>query len=75
MEDEDDALCPEALLKNLKASGQKMLRGLYYSGSSTQAARKALLWERAVAQRLRKALDMAEAPPQKKFPSLRSCCW
>jgi len=41
--DEDDALCPEALLKNLKA------------------ARKALLWERAVAQRLRKALDMAEA--------------
>ncbi|CAE7896890.1 unnamed protein product [Symbiodinium sp. KB8] len=41
--DEDDALCPETLLKNLKA------------------ARKALLWERAVAQRLRKALDMAEA--------------
>ena len=74
MEDEDDALCPETLLKNLKASGQKMLRALDQSGNSNQAARKALLWERAVAQRLRKALDMAEAS-SKMFPSICLCSW
>ena len=43
---QDSEMTRETLLKKLKA---------------VQAASKALLWERAVAQRLRKALDMAEA--------------